>query len=239
MMDSVDTHKSGGSKTMKGMVWCLLFFAGCGGSSAAGPNPASGANVFFLRFEGQTLTPGVDDPVTNTSSLLSNSVTFPAYLAADAQRATKIQAIVHEVEAILAPYDIAVVTTRPASGAYDMLVAGGTSQAAGFPAGVPGVAVVDCTAARPRYISLLFDVSTGHDAARQIIGALGVSHGISASTKSTDCMCIADAGCTALAAACTMGGAGTPVSSNISCETAGVTTINVQQKFLTKFGAHP
>jgi len=223
---------------MKGLTCCLLLLAGCS-ASTSGPNPASGANVYYLNFEGQTLTPGADNPATNTSELLSGSVSLPAYLAGDAQRATKIQTIVHEVEAILAPYDIAVVTSRPASGAYDMVVAGGTSQQAGFPTGLHAEAVVDCTAARPRHISLVFDLSTGHDAARQIIGSLGVSHGISASTTSTDCMCIADAGCTAPAAACTIGGAGTPVSSNANCEAVGVTTMDVHQKFLAEFGQHP
>jgi hypothetical protein len=224
---------------MKRLVWAALVVAGCGGSDSSGPNPPSGANVYYLNFEGQSLSAGTDDPVTNKSQILSGSVTMPAYLAGDAQRAAKIQTLVSEVRAVLAPYDIDVVTTRPASGTYDMLVAGGTSQQAGQPAGLPGQAVVDCTATVARHISFLFDLSTGHDAARQIIGSLGVSHGISASTASTDCMCIADAGCTTLAAACTIGGANTPVSANASCETTGVTTMNEQQKFVTKFGAHP
>jgi hypothetical protein len=182
---------------------------------------------------------GNDDEETGMGPLLSGSVSIPAYLAGDAQRAAKIQTIVDEIKAILAPYDIAIVTSRPASGAYDMLVAGGTSEQAGLSAGLPGVAVVDCTAALPRHVSLLFDLSTGHNAARQIIGSLGVSHRISASTSGTDCMCIADSGCSALAAACTLGGANTPVSANANCEASGVTTMNVQQKFLAAFGRHP
>jgi hypothetical protein len=213
-----------------------MFLAGC---NAATQESHSHANVYYLNFEGQTLTPGADDPVTNTSQLLAGTVTLPAYLAGDPQRVAKIQAIVNDVESILQPYDITVVTTRPASGRYDMLVAGGTSQQAGAPAGLPGLAVLDCARAVLRHISLLFDLSTGHNAARQIVGGLGVSHGISASTLSDDCMCIAGGGCTSLVAACTIGGANTPVAPNANCEPGGATTMDEQQEFLAEFGAHP
>jgi hypothetical protein len=224
---------------MKRRAWIFLFLTGCGGSSAVTPNPPSGAHVYYLNFGGQALTSGPDNPVLNVSQSLSGSFTAPAYLTGDAQRATKIQAIVNEVKAILAPYDVAVVTQRPASGAYDMVVAGGTSQQMGFPTGLQGVAIPDCTGAALHHISLLFDVSTGHDAARQIVGALGIGHRVSASTAATDCMCIVDGSCTALPAACTIGGANTPVSPSASCETSGVSTMDVRQEFLAAFGPHP
>jgi hypothetical protein len=225
---------------MRRLTWLFVCLAGCSSSSEPSPhNPASGANVYYLNFEGAALVAGADNPATNTSQLLSGSVTLPAYLAADPQRSAKIQAIVDEVRATLAPYDISVVVSRPTSGTYDMVVAGGTSQQAGFVAGLPGVAVVDCVGAILRHISLLFDLSTGHDAARQIIGSLGVSHGISASTSATDCMCIADGSCNPLATACVIGGANTPVSANAVCEVGGATTMDVNQKFRNTFGAHP
>lgn len=214
----------------------------CGLRSSSEPstqNPASGANVYYLNFGGQVLTPGADNPTTNTSQLVGGTVTLPAYLAADPQRSAKIQAIVDEVQATLAPYDISMVVSRPASGTYDLVVAGGASQQAGLAAGLPGVAVVDCTGAIPRHITLLFDLSTGHAAARQIVGSLGVSHGISASTSNTDCMCVADVGCDPLATACVISGANTPVSANVDCEVGGATTMNVQQKFKDAFGVHP
>lgn len=98
---------------------------------------------------------------------------------------------------------------------------------------------MDCAGAILRHIALLFDLSTEHDAARQIVGSLGVGHTISASTTSTDCMCIADGTCTTLVAACTIGGANTPVSANANCEAGGVTTMDEHQEFLAEFGAHP
>jgi hypothetical protein len=224
---------------MKKLGWILVFLAACSSSDGTQPNPPSGANVYYLNFEGQALTAGPDDPVLNQSQIINSTVTFPAYLAGDPQRVSKIQAIVAEVQQVLAPYDIAVVTARPSSGTYDMLVAGGASQQAGLSTGLPGDAVVDCAKAVLRHISLLFDLSTGHDAVRQIIGGLGVSHGISASTASTDCMCIADGTCTILAAACTIGGPNTPVSANANCELGGANTTDEHQAFLAEFGAHP
>jgi hypothetical protein len=202
-------------------------------------NSASRTDIYFLNFDGQVLTPGADDPVQNRSQLISQTVAIPTYLAGDPKRAAKIQSIIREVKAILAPYNIKIVTSRPQSGPYDMMVAGGSSRQAGLPAGIGAVAVIDCTAALPHHVSLLFDQTTGHEAARQIIGSLGISHGISASTKSTDCMCIVDVGSTPLAVACTLGGVNTPVSLSLNCEATGLTTMNVQQKFLMKFGKHP
>jgi len=229
---------------MKKVTSILLLLAGCGGGGGGGdtpsggptpsPNPASGAHVYYLNFDGQTLTAGPDDPVTNSSQLVFGTTTLPAYLAGDPQRTTKIQAMVSEVTAILAPYDIAVVTARPASGSYDMLVAGGISP---FGAGEPFAALSDCTGARPNHVALMFDVSTGHDAARRIIGSLGIGHGISSSDAAADCMCFGPNCTVPLPAACTIGGANTPISFVVKCDMAN--TMDVNQKFLSVFGAHP
>jgi hypothetical protein len=234
------TQRNKEGKTLRRLTWLFVCLAGCSNSAEPSPhNPASGANVYYLNFEGGSLVAGADNPTTNTSQLLNASVTLPAYLAADPQRAVKIQAIVDEVRAALAPYDISVVVSRPTSGTYDMVVAGGTSQQAGLGTGLPAATVVDCVGALLRHITLLFDLSTGHEAARQIIGSLGVSHGISASISAGDCMCIADSDCDPLTVACVISGANTPVSANADCEAGGATTMDVDQKFRNAFGAHP
>jgi len=198
--------------------------------------PASGAHVYFLQFEGQTLTPGVDNPPANVSQLVSTTTTVPRYLANDPQRASKIQAIVSEVSVILAPYDISIVTARPATGTYDMAVAGGQPSSAGLPAGVLGAAPTDC-GTTGHHVSLLFDTATGHDAARQIVTALGETHAVPSSTVSGDCMCDASGFRTGLAAACTIGGPGTPVSQSSTCATGP--TMDERSLFLAAFGAHP
>ncbi|MFT3913501.1 MAG: hypothetical protein QM704_05195 [Anaeromyxobacteraceae bacterium] len=211
--------------------------AACGGSSSgSGPKSASGAHVLFLQAEGQVLTPGLDDPSTGTSQLVSGTTTLPAYRAGDAARAAKLQAIVDEVKAVLAPYDVLVTTARPASGGFDLVVLGGASTQAGLPAGVLGAAPVDCSGARPHHVGLVFDAATGHDAARQVVGALGLGHAVPASTDAGDCMCVADAKCTALSQACTIGGPGTTVDVNSGC---GLTTVDEGGRFLAAFGAHP
>lgn len=223
---------------MRPLACLLLVAAACGGSSSSGsgPKPASGAHVLFLQADGQVLTAGPDDPATNTSQLVSGTTTLPAYRAGDGARAAQVRAIVDEVKAVLAPYDVLVTTTRPASGGYDLVVLGGTATQAGLPAGVLGAAPVDCTGARPHHVGLVFDAATGHDAARQVIGALGLGHAVPASTDAGDCMCVANAKCTALAAACTVGGPGTTVDVNAGC---GLTTVDEGGRFLAAFGAHP
>jgi hypothetical protein len=199
-------------------------------------HPPSGAHVYFLQFEGQALTPGADNPTANVSQLVSQSVTIPPYLSGDAQRASKVQGIVAEVSTLLAPFDIAIVTSRPSTGAYDMLVAGGQSQAAGFPAGLFGVAPTDCVTTG-HHVSLLFDPAVGHDAARQIVSALGETHAVPSSTAANDCMCDGTGCASGLTASCSIGGPGTPVSGNASC--AAGSTMDERQLFTAAFGPHP
>jgi len=217
------------------MLGALLGVSGCGsGSSAA--QPPSGAHVLYLQFEGQALHPGADDARANASALVATTVTLPAYLAADAQRATRTQAISDEVEALLRPYDVLVTRARPASGSYDMVVLGGSSTQVGLTAGLQGIAPVDCTAG-PTHVALVFDVATGHDAARQVVGALGLGHAIPPSSAPTDCLC-AGATCTAsLAGACSIGGPGTPVAPGAACTSA--TTMDEGALFRVAFGPHP
>src|SRR5438105_4580457 len=108
---------------------------------SAGSHTSRGCSPKKPDSRGGTLTgtqaltvAGTDDPVNNKTSILTNAYTMPPFLMNDAQHATKIAAIVAEAQAVLAPYNITITTTRPASGTYDMMVAGGTPQAAGLPA---------------------------------------------------------------------------------------------------------
>jgi hypothetical protein len=251
---------------MRGWASCVVCAAiGCGGGKSATPDAAkvidaaatadsgapdaaapmfdampSAVHTYYLNFEGQALTAGgTDDPATNTTSIITASYTMPAYLAADAARTTKIAAIVSEVQTILAPYDITVTTTRPASGAYDMMAAGGTAQAAGLAAGVQSITSFDCMAAH-QHVMLLFDQGeTQDDAAHQIVAMLGIAQTVPQSTKSLDCMCYANpTGCGVLTGPCTIAGAGTPVYSAQACDTKQ-TTMDENGEWLAVFGAHP
>jgi len=213
----------------------ILGAIGCGSGSSAAQQP-SGAHVLFLQLEGQVLHPGPDDARTNASALVATTVTLPAYLAGDAQRTAKIQAISDEVETLLRPYDVLVTRARPASGAFDMVVLGGSSTQAGLAAGLLGIAPIDC-AAGPTHVALVFDLATGHDAARQVIAALALGHAIPPSSAPADCLC-AGAGCTVnLAAPCSIGGPGTPVASGAACTSA--TTMDEGALLRSAFGPHP
>ena len=250
---------------MRGWASCALcaLFA-CGGSKGSTPDAAraadapptvdatplppdasltdampSAVHTYYLNFEGQALTAGNDDPTTNTSSILINPFTAPPYLMNDAQRTTKIAAIVSEVQTILAPYDLAVTTTRPASGTYDMLVAGGLPQDAGLSAGVNSITPFDCMASQA-HVVLLFDVGgvDQHFAAQQIVAMLGIAQAIPQSTQKLDCMCYASpSGCGQLTAACTIAGANTPVYSAQACNQSQ-TTMDENAEWLQVFGPH-
>ena len=198
-------------------------------------------HTYYLNFEGQALTMGTDDPATNVSSaIVKATFTAPPYLMNDAQRATKIAAIVGEVQTLLAPYDITVTTTRPASGTYDMMVAGGLSQDAGLPQNVVSIVPLDCKGTGG-HVVLLFEAFTlsQDEAAQQIVAMLGIVHTIPQSTKAQDCLCYANpTGCGTLSGPCTIGGAGTPVYSAQACDTTQ-TVMDENAEWLQVFGAHP
>jgi hypothetical protein len=200
----------------------------------------STVHVYYLNFEGQALTmAAADDPAANKSSLIMASYTVPPFLANDAQRTTKIAAIVAEVQGVLAPYDVTVTTARPASGPYDMLVAGGTPQQAGLNPGVGSITSVDCNAS-DAHVELLFDVGfTQHAEAAQIVAMFGATHTIPQSTKPGDCMCYSNQACTPPQAVCTIGAAGTPVDKASWFCGAAPATMDENATWLAVFGAHP
>jgi hypothetical protein len=171
------------------------------------------------------------------SSLVQKPFTAPPYLAGDPDRAAKIAAIVAEVQQVLAPYDVAVVTTRPAPGvAYDLLVAGGKEADAGLPVVDALTSTRNCDATGAHVMLLFDDLSAQHDAARAIVGMLGVAHGISQSKVHDDCMCYTGCGF-GLTSACTIGGAGTPVNAMYACTVD--TTMDEQAAWRQTFGARP
>jgi len=108
-----------------------------GGDDASSPDDAAmvgtdapacfNGRVVFLNFEGQALTKGTSDAKTNHASWMQiTSGTAPKYHAASATRTADIQAIVDAITLQLSSFPITVVTTRPLTGDYMMIVYGGT-----------------------------------------------------------------------------------------------------------------
>lgn len=171
------------------------------------PAPTCSQRTLFLNFEGQTLASGTSDATANLASWLSKaSGTAPRYLANDAGRDAKIQAITDGVRAQLATFPITVVTTRPASGQYVMVVLGGQAGQIGSQFST-AVNTLDCTDAQHNDVAWISDSATpSQHVINLVIGAVGLGLGLTATLDPNDCMCGWGNACASNnAAACTLG----------------------------------
>jgi hypothetical protein len=153
--------------------------------------------VVFLSFEGETLTQGPSDARQNRASWMTiASGTAPPYRAADLDRTAQIQGIVDGVRAQLAGFPVTVVTTRPQSGEYVMIVYGGEPAQVGSRFG-GAVQELDCDDATAR--NDVAWVSDNVGATQRIvnfsIGAIGFGLGLTATLDPQDCMCGWDNDC--------------------------------------------
>ena len=171
--------------------------------------PLCASRAVYLNFEGQTLTQGRSDATTNQAEWMQIATgTAPPYLSGNANRATTIQGIVDGVRAQLAQFPITVVTTRPATGNYVMIVYGGLRAAVGSNYG-SAVNRLDCDDSRPNDVAWISDnVATVQHAVNLTLGAIGFGLGLTATNDPLDCMCGWANGCTSNnTVACTLGAA--------------------------------
>lgn len=175
---------------------------GAVGSDAA---PAC-SKVVFLQFEGQALTKGPRSDATQNlvSWTTVLNVDAPMYHATSPTRGTEIQAIVDGVRQRLASFPIAVVTTRPASGNYNMIVFGGVAQDVGSPAG-SAMQQLDCGDKAANDVAWIGDgVTPTTRIVNLAVGALGWGVGLNATADPEDCMCGWGNSCTPSLNACTL-----------------------------------
>lgn len=189
----------------------------------------------YIAFDGVTITQGdCDDSKTNCSSLVAQASTpVPAFLMAETNRQTRVTAITGMVQDALARFSVDVVTTRPATGDYWMVVAGGTSDAITGTTGVLLAARPACEATNRNSVALVFEQdseTTDRAYADTIAGAWGSLAGLVATTQSGDCMCIATS--CAHAQTCTWGTSAVTMPGN-SCMR---TTQNEQLLLTTAVG---
>lgn len=220
------------------LAWLVL--VACGDDPAA-VEPDAGAvapHQLYLVFDGATITSGSESPADDRSSVLAQTFIAPPFLDGDPDRAATIAAALAGVDSVLAPYAVEVVTERPSEGVYDMLVLGGTSEAAGLGAELGAVMPFLCGEDDPN-VGFVFDgVADPEDLAYTIVAALGVLNQIPFSDVPGDCMCWADAGCALDGELCAIGGAGTSVdSATWTCES--ITEMDEHARFVAAFGDAP
>src|SRR5690349_235329 len=83
--------------------------------------PPGAAHVVFVNFAGATVFPGNDDASHDVSSLPNMVATIPPSTATAAEQST----LLNLIRETFAPYDVDVVTVRPSTGAYSMILVGG------------------------------------------------------------------------------------------------------------------
>jgi len=186
---------------------------------------ACASRTLYLNFEGQKLTQGPSDATLNQASWMQvGSGTVPRYLASNTMRATTIQTITDGIRAQLSQFPINVVTTRPASGNYVMIVFGGQAPQVGSAFGSANNQL-DCGDLRPNDVAWISDnLAPTQRVINTAVGAIGFGLGLTGTLDQNDCMCGWDNGCGLNNnTACTLG---SPISRdpNANQRCAGLTT---------------
>jgi hypothetical protein len=191
---------------------------------AAAPACANGRKV-YLNFEGVTLTKGATtDATTNTVAWMTNtSAVVPRYHTAVAGRDTEITSIVDGVKARLSALPLDVVTVRPATGSYVMVVMGGNNTTNGGTIGSQysyATSDHDCGDTVKNDIAWVADLPPTTYAPDLVLGSLGWAVGLNGTNDPNGCMCgWANACAEADTVACTLSAsiASTTSSGNTTC----------------------
>jgi uncharacterized protein (TIGR03382 family) len=113
------------------------------GSKWSAPAPANVSHIIFMNncAGGCTLHSGYDDSTTNTSSVPNGTANISAY----AGSSTQWNQLVQCVQQSYAPFNVQIVTTRPAAGTdYHMAIVAGSASEVGESQGVLGVSPFTC-----------------------------------------------------------------------------------------------
>lgn len=200
---------------------------GGGGGSGSGttkmdagmqaPACASGRSV-YLNFDGVTLTQAAtSDSTQNRASWMTTTTSaIPAYRLGSGTRAQDILTITNGVKSRLVGVPITIVTQRPTSGLYVMVVFGGERTADGGTVGTPYSLATnehDCGDVVKNDVAWVSDAASVSYAQDLAIGAIGWGLGLNGTNSGADCMCGWANDCNSNAGACTL-------SSNIATTTS-------------------
>ncbi|MBA3458119.1 MAG: hypothetical protein H0T42_33875 [Deltaproteobacteria bacterium] len=160
------------------------------------PTCANG-RVIYLNFDGVTLTQGTSDATQNRAGWLqAATATAPAYRVGQMNRQADIAQVTAGIRAQLASFPITVVTARPATGQYVMIVFGGTAAQVASAFG-GAVNRLDCGDVQRNDVAWISDgVTPSQLVVNYAVGAIGFGLGLTATTVPTDCMCGWDNQCT-------------------------------------------
>jgi hypothetical protein len=176
----------------------------------AAPACANGRKL-YLNFDGVTITQAAtSDSTTNAAKWLTNaSAAVPAWRSGSGTRATEITEVVDGVRARLSMTDIEVVTARPSTTPYVMIVFGGARTSSGGTVGTIysfGTSFHDCGDTVKNDLGWVSDMpgQTTELVADIVVGAVGWGIGLDGTTDTADCMCGWASTCTNAAGACTL-----------------------------------
>ena len=194
LLASCGNHGASTSDATQGVDDVMLDVIETSDASVCEESMASGTHKLFLAFEGLTLTPGRADATLNRAEFLEAPATIPAMYAGDQDRIAKLRAIACGIGAWLYPFDIEVVTSRPASGDYEMIVFGGDAGQLGLQDGIRAAAGTDCTSSNHRDVGWVAENASGALAPPEVAvnlaaSVFGVGNGLDPSGDATNCMC--------------------------------------------------
>ncbi len=215
-------------------------------------SPTAGTHRIFLAFDGVSLTRATSDSALNQFSVIDPSITtavIPAWKTGAADRAAQIQTIVCMMRQALYAFDVEVVTTRPATGDYEMIVFGGSPSDLGFSSQglvLTSLSAKDCANANQRDVAWVAErpdgsfTLTASEAANGASAMHGVGNGLAASTIGTNCMCAVAVPYNCDTNATCSFSTTSPIAPNGGnfCSAPG-TTENQVAKLLARFGARP
>ena len=194
------------------------------------------ARSVYLNFDGQALARATTSDATQNQAAWMNKATgtAPAYRAGSGTRAADIQTITDGIKAALVGLDVTVVTTRPATGPYMMIVFGGTAANVGSNFG-GAVQKLDCGNQVASDVAWVADgVTPNQRVINFALGAIGFGVGLTATTNTNDCMCGWDNACAQTTNQCTLGTAiNTDPAANQTCPNQA--TQNEQQAIQQAF----
>ena len=219
---------------------------------------SSGTHKVFLAFDGVTLTKAAvsDAPMNKTALIQGNAqmATIASWRSGAANRSALIQEVVCSVRQSLARFDIDVVTSRPASGAFQMIVIGGKATDLGF--SVPGGSAISMVATNDCMNNNQLDVGwvaetpapsmpsltlSPIETANLAVAALGFGDGLAASKSVTNCMCpgaSSEPQNCSTASSCELTSASPIPNGGNYCNAAGTTEDQVA-KLTTRYGLRP